>query len=106
MFIVLLKFGENRDRASQYMAGHNEWLQKGFDDNVFLLAGNLQPGPGGGIMAYNASLPDLQDRVKNDPFVAEGVVNAEIIEITPKKAGQRLQFLCDDPADPHPVETG
>jgi hypothetical protein len=50
---------------------------------------------GGGIVAHNTSLPDLQRRVNNDPFVVENVVNAEILEITPSKADPRLEFLLD-----------
>jgi hypothetical protein len=48
---------------------------------------------GGGIMAHNTSLSDLQSRVNDDPFVAENVVTAEILEIAPSKAEERLKFL-------------
>ena len=48
MFIVLLKFSDNKDQAAQFMEGHNEWIKRGFDDDVFLLAGSLQPKWGGG----------------------------------------------------------
>lgn len=41
MFVVLLKFSENKARASQFMDGHKAWIKRGFDDGVFLLAGNL-----------------------------------------------------------------
>lgn len=95
MFIVLLKFAENKAQASQFMDSHNAWLKRGFDEGVFVLAGGLQPKLGGGIMAYNTTLTDLQARVKSDPFVIEGVVSAEILEITPSKSDERLQFLFD-----------
>ncbi len=93
MFIVLLKFSDNKGRASQFMQGHNEWIKRGFDDGVFLLAGSLQPDLGGGIAAHNTSLSDLQTRVNDDPFIVENVVSAEILEITPSKTDERLQFL-------------
>ena len=93
MFIVLLRFSDNRDRAGRFMAGHKAWLQRGFDDGVFLLAGTLQPGVGGGILAHGATLPELRDRVNADPFVAENVVRAEILELAPAKAEERLAFL-------------
>lgn len=93
MFIVLLKFSGNKGQASQLMEGHNEWIRRGFDDGVFLLVGSLQPNLGGGIVAHNTTLSDLQSRVNNDPFVAENVVSAEILEITPSKADERLKFL-------------
>lgn len=93
MFIVLLRFSDNKGQASQFMEGHKEWIKRGFDDGVFLLAGNLQPNLGGGIVAHNMSLSDLQSRVNDDPFVAENVVSAEILEIAPSKADERLEFL-------------
>jgi uncharacterized protein YciI len=93
MFIVMLRFSANKDRASRYMDGHKEWIRRGFDDGVFLLAGSLQPNLGGGIVAHNTSLPDLKGRLNDDPFVAEDVVSAEIHEIAPSKADARLNFL-------------
>ncbi len=93
MFIVLLKFSANKGQASQFMEGHKEWIKRGFDDGVFLLVGSLQPNLGGGIVAHNTSLSDLQSRVNGDPFVSENVASAEILEITPSKADERLEFL-------------
>lgn len=93
MFVVLLKFSDNKGAAGQHMDGHKEWIKRGFDDGVFLLAGNLQPQLGGAIMAHNASLAELQSRVAQDPFVAEDVVSTEILEITPSRADARLDFL-------------
>ena len=95
MFIVLLKFSQNKSQAGEFMDGHNAWLKQGFDDEIFILAGSLQPNQGGGIMAHNTTLEELQDRVNKDPFVANDVVQAEILEITPAKADDRLQFLCN-----------
>ena len=93
MFIVLLKFSENKSNAGAYMDGHKEWLKRGFDEGVFLLSGSIQPGLGGAILAHDVSLSALQDRVNEDPFVAQNVVNAEILEIAPGQADERLAFL-------------
>jgi len=95
MFIVLLKFSNNKSQASQFMEGHKEWIKRGVDDGVFLLIGSLQPNLGGGIIANNTSLPDLQSRVKDDPFVTENVVSAEILEITPSHVDDRLKNFLD-----------
>ena len=93
MFIVLLKFYHNKSQASQFMAGHNEWIKRGFDDGVFLLAGSLQSNLGGGIIAHHTSLAELQNRVNEDPFVTENIVSADILEFSPAKADARLKFL-------------
>ena len=95
MFVVLLRFSDNKGKAGQFMDGHMDWLKRGFKDGVFLLAGSLQPKLGGAILAHDTSLADLKSRVNADPFVAEGVVKAEILEIDPSKADPRLDFLID-----------
>ncbi|MFZ5861724.1 MAG: YciI family protein [Nitrospirota bacterium] len=93
MFIVLLKFSDNKGQASQFMDGHKKWITRGFDDGVFLLVGSLQPNLGGGIVAHNISRQDLQQRVNDDSFVAQDVVSVDILEITPWNADERLKFL-------------
>jgi uncharacterized protein YciI len=93
VFVVLLKFSGNKSRAGEFMDGHNAWISQGFDDGVFLLVGSLQPGLGGSVVAHNTSLSELEARVDSDPFVAENVVSAEILEIKPEKADERLRFL-------------
>ncbi len=93
MFVVLLKFSDNKNKAGEFMEGHNQWIKSGFDDGVFILVGSLQPNLGGSVIAHNTSLSELHDRVNKDPFVVENVVSAEILEIDPKKSDDRLNFL-------------
>lgn len=95
MFIVLLKFSENKSLAAKYMEAHNQWIQEGFENDIFLLVGSLQPNLGGSIMAHNISREALQSLIKKDPFVIEKIVTAEILEIAPVKTQERLNFLLD-----------
>lgn len=93
MFVVLLRFSDNKAAAAQHMAGHQEWIKRGLDDGVFLLVGSIQPGLGGAVLAHNTSPEELRKRVDEDPFVAQDVVAAEIVEIAPGMADERLSFL-------------
>lgn len=93
MFVILLKFAANKAQAGKFMDAHKQWLKHGFEDGIFLLAGSLEPGLGGAILAHNTPRNDLERRVNEDPFVSEKVVSAELIEIEPAKADARLQFL-------------
>jgi uncharacterized protein YciI len=93
MFVVFLRFSANKAEAVRFMEGHNGWIRRGFEDGVFLVTGSLQPNAGGGILAHNTSLADLQARVNEDPFVVENVVSADILEITPARTDERLDFL-------------
>tara|TARA_R110000803_G_scaffold136845_1_gene203790 strand:- start:1175 stop:1468 length:294 start_codon:yes stop_codon:yes gene_type:complete len=96
MFVITLGFSENRDRAGKLMDGHKMWLRKGFEEGVFLVAGSLAAGKGGGILASKTSRAELEARLAQDPFVAEKVVSAEIIEITPSLTDARLEFLIQE----------
>lgn len=93
MFVVLLRFSANKAKAGQFMDSHKAWIKSGFDDGVFLVAGSLQPNAGGAIVAHNITREQLQDRMNDDPFVSENVVSADILDITPSRADERLGFL-------------
>jgi len=93
MFIVFLRFSENRAQAGRFIDGHKDWIQRGLEAGVFLVVGSLQPNAGGAILAHGTTLAALQARVDEDPFVAEKVVSAEILEITPARTDPRLGFL-------------
>lgn len=95
MYVVLLRFSDNKDRAGEFMDGHKEWIQRGFEDDVFLVVGGLQPKLGGAVVAHNTSMSELQSRVNEDPFVVQDVATPEILEITPSRADERLSFLLD-----------
>lgn len=92
MFVITLRFAD-KTKASHFMDGHNAWIKQGFDDGVFLLVGSLSPNAGGVILAHNASAEEIEARIEDDPFVAEGVVSAEILAIAPGRADDRLAFL-------------
>jgi uncharacterized protein YciI len=93
MYIVLLRFSGAKAKAVEFMEGHKAWIKRGFDDGVFVMTGTLQPNQGGLVVAMNTSRTDLDKRVSADPFVAEGVVKAEILEVTPSRAHERLSWL-------------
>lgn len=92
MFVITLRFAD-KTKAPQFLDGHNAWISQGFDDGVFLLVGSLQPNAGGAILAHNASPEEIAARVQADPFVAEGVVSAEILAVAPGRTDDRLAFL-------------
>lgn len=93
MFIILLKFSENRQHASKFMEAHMKWLEQGFDDGVFILAGSIKPNLGGAIIAKNSSIELIKYRANQDPFVIEKIVESEVIEISPSKMDDRLSDL-------------
>lgn len=95
MLVALLRFAENKASAAALMDDHNTWLAQGFEDGVFALAGSIMPAEGGAIIAHGVSADELRQRLAADPFVAERVVTADVIEIAPRRAEERLAFLID-----------
>lgn len=95
MFCVALRFSHNKAQAAQFMAAHKRWLEQGFDDGVFLLSGSLAGQHGGMVLAHDTTRDALEARVALDPFVAHGVVVAEITLVLPSRADARLQFLLE-----------
>jgi len=95
MFIVFLKFSENKSLASDYMEDHKKWIKKGLEDNVFLIVGSLQPNFGGGIIASSPSYSEIESRIKEDPFVEKNIVQYEIYEITPSMANEKFKSFLN-----------
>ncbi|HEY5795508.1 MAG TPA: YciI family protein [Bosea sp. (in: a-proteobacteria)] len=93
MFVVTLRFSANKAQAPALMQAHNDWIRDGFDDGVFLMTGSLKPGLGGVVLAHGVTRDEIEARVGKDPFVAEDVVSADILEIAPGRTDDRLAFL-------------
>lgn len=93
MYVVFLRFSNNKAQAGPLMDEHKRWISHGFDEGVFLLVGSMQPNLGGALLARNTTRADLEARVNQDPFVAADVVTAEITEITPARVDERLELL-------------
>jgi len=90
MYIVFLRFGPHRAQAPQWMEAHNQWIQRGIDEGVFLLAGSLERAQGGALLAAHTTWEALQARIQEDPFVRHGVVEAEIHVISPSRLAPQL----------------
>lgn len=95
MQFVKLKMVQGPEKAAPFMAEHKAWLQKGFDDAVFLTAGSLQGEPGGGILVQGLSAEALQQRLAEDPFVAHDIVEVTVTEFAVARADARLAFLLE-----------
>jgi len=94
MYVIQLYFSANKARAKDFMSAHNNWLQQGFDDGVFVLAGSIDTAKGGAMLAHNESLVEVTARIAQDPFVQNDVVSPTIISINTSKTDPRLAFLA------------
>lgn len=92
MFFVTLKLID-KERMAALMEAHKDWIQKGFDEGVFLAVGSMTPEPGGAILAHNTSRQDLEARVQADPFVVQGVAEPNITQVQVMRTDARVTFL-------------
>ena len=95
MHIILLKFGDNRSSAPQFMEAHNAWIAKGLSDGIFQCVGSLDVG-GGFILAHGEDSGAILQRVKEDPFVEKNVVTAEVHQIDVKRTAPQLDYLVGE----------
>jgi uncharacterized protein YciI len=92
MYLVLLRLADG-SKVSEHVDGHRRWLQRGFDDNVFMLTGGIPQRGGGAIIAAGLSPEELSTRLEEDPFVIHGVVTPEVVELETTMSDPRLAFL-------------
>ena len=93
MYFVFLEFSKNSNRAGEFMADHNAWIERGLKAGIFLIVGSLQPRLGGALVAYDTSRVELDARILEDPFVMHDVVKPKVLEVLPTKVDPRLAFL-------------
>ncbi len=92
MVVVILRLVDG-SRARELMRDHEAWIRRGFDDEVFLAVGSLHDQPGGAILTHGEPLPELERRVRADPFVEHGVAEPTFVAFTPNATDPRLDFL-------------
>lgn len=94
MYMILLRFTGRKDEAASLMAAHKAWIASGFAEGAFVLVGSLKPDLGGALIALSGSRAAIEARVAEDPFVAEGIVDAEILEVETGRVDERLALLA------------
>jgi uncharacterized protein YciI len=97
MFIAFLKLSKDRARARELMSDHQAWIERGLEEGGFILVGGLEPQRGGVILAHGCSREAFEARLREDPFVAQGVVEAEVFEVRARQVDPRLEFLLAEP---------
>lgn len=78
IFVIFLRFGPNRAQAGQWMAEHRQWIETGIADGCFLMAGSLDEGQGGMVLAAARVRAEIEARLAQDPFVIHDVVTVQI----------------------------
>jgi uncharacterized protein YciI len=76
--VVLLDYVRPLDEVDAQLAAHVAWLEQGFAEGVFLVAGRRQPRSGG-VIVMRGARGAVEKVMATDPFVASGVATFEVV---------------------------
>ena len=93
MFVITLSYLVDIDRIDEAMADHREWVDRQYEDGVFLASGPLVPRTGGMILAGGLSRSELEARLALDPYKTRGLAEHVIVEFAPRAVAPGLERL-------------
>ena len=89
-FIVKIKYTAPISEIEKVVAEHREFLQTGYDNEMLLCSGPIEPRTGGIIIARAESLNVLQEFFIHDPYNINQVADYKFIEFNPVKSQEFL----------------
>ncbi|WP_292897058.1 MULTISPECIES: YciI family protein [unclassified Nitratireductor] len=92
MFVVSLRYVVPVEQVEPHMEGHMAWLEEHYASGMFMASGRKVPRTGGVILA-RGERERIEACVAQDPFVANGLAEAEIIECAISRAIEGLDAL-------------
>ncbi len=87
--VITLSYVAPIEDVDAQMAAHVAWLERGFDEGLFLLAGRQVPRTGG-IVLCRGRKAEVEALVASDPFVTSGVATATVTEMAASFAADAL----------------
>ena len=90
MFIIELIYKVDLARIDTHMTAHVKFLRKYYAAGTFVVSGRKVPRDGGIIVAAGDSRAQIEAIAAEDPFVAQGLAEARVIEF---RASQRAEDL-------------
>ena len=80
LFIISLSYKSLLEEVDKYLAGHNEFLRKYYDNGTFICSGPKIPRSGGIILCKSDNYNVVEEITEEDPFKINGVADYEITE--------------------------
>jgi uncharacterized protein YciI len=91
MFVVTLTYLADLAEIDAAMPRHMAYLRKQYKEGVFLVSGRQVPRVGGVIIATRVTREELDRRIALDPFVADGLAEASIVEFNASQTAPQLE---------------
>ncbi|MBX3593016.1 YciI family protein [Sphingomonas sp.] len=90
--VITLTYVAEIGAVDAQMAAHVAWLEQGFAQGLFLLAGRQVPRTGGMIVC-RGTRAEVEALATTDPFVTSGVAEFAVVEIAASFAADALAPL-------------
>ncbi|RAI98722.1 uncharacterized protein YciI [Chitinophaga skermanii] len=91
MYLILLQYIRPVAAIDHYMAGHQAFLEKYYQEGTFILSGRRKPRTGGLILCKAKSRREVEQILAEDPFDKLQLVLYEIIEFEPTVYASELE---------------
>ena len=99
MYVVSLTYRVPQEIVDFHNDAHIAWLQKAFDDGVFIAAGRKIPRTGG-LLLSQAERETLDASLAQDPFYTNGVADFDVVEFHAGRVAPGYENLLDTPPAP------
>lgn len=91
MYVILLTYTKDLSLIDAARPAHLTWLQKYYDEGLFLASGRQNPAKGGVILSKALPRERLEAILQEDPFAIQKLATYEIIEFEPKMTAPELK---------------
>ncbi|WP_407484262.1 YciI family protein [Elizabethkingia meningoseptica] len=96
MFIIALNYIKTISEIEELINAHNDFLNKYYAENKFLMSGRKNPRTGGVIIVQNTTKEELDDIIKEDPFYKHQAAAYEITEFLPTKLHPDIETILEN----------
>ena len=95
MYIVSLTYKASLEAIDKELNNHIDYLKKQYAAGNFLASGRKIPRNGGVILAKAQSREELDEILKQDPFIENNLADYEVIEFVPSMTSKELSYLLE-----------
>jgi uncharacterized protein YciI len=90
--IITLTYRAPVEEIDKLLPAHVAWLEKGFDEGLFLIAGRQVPRVGGVILCRGRRA-EVEALAATDPFVTNGASDFSVTEVAASMAAPAIAAL-------------
>jgi uncharacterized protein YciI len=95
VFVITLTYLVDLSDVDAALADHGAWLDRQYEDGVFIASGRQVPRVGGVILATGLSRDDLGRRLAEDPFHQRGIAGYTVTEFIVSRVRKGSEDLLE-----------